>query len=178
MHQSRNISLADMDRESLMHPFTAIADHQQAGPRIIRRGRGVRIWDDDGREYIDAAAGLWCVNIGYGREEVAAAIQAQAQDLAFFHIFSSMSNEPAIRLADRLLALAPPHMSRVFFGNSGSDANDTQVKIAWYYNHVRGQPNKRKIIARQRSYHGSTVMAACFQRRRVCRNGGRRTNAA
>ncbi len=159
MHQTRNISLADMDRESLMHPFTAIADHLKAGPRVMQRGQGVRIWDSEGNEYLDAAAGLWCVNIGYGREEVAAAIHRQAKDLAFFHIFSSMSNEPAIRLADRLLRLAPPHMSRVFFGNSGSDANDTQVKIAWYYNHLRGLPNKRKIIARQRSYHGSTVMA-------------------
>ena len=160
MNQPRNISLADMDRESLMHPFTAIADHLHAGPRIMRQGRGVRIWDADGNEYIDAAAGLWCVNIGYGRLEVADAIRRQADDLAFFHSFTSMSNEPAIRLADRLLGLAPPHMSRVFFGNSGSDANDTQVKIAWYYNHLRGQPDKRKIIARHRSYHGSTVMAA------------------
>ena len=148
-----------MDRESLMHPFTGIADHLRAGPRIMRRGRGVHVWDADEKEYIDAAAGLWCVNIGYGREEVATAIHQQAQDLAFFHIFSSMSNEPAIRLADRLLGLAPPQMCRVFFGNSGSDANDTQVKIAWYYNHLRGQPNKRKIISRKRSYHGSTVMA-------------------
>ncbi len=160
MDQPRNIPLADMDRECLMHPFTPIADHLAAGPRIMQRGAGVRLWDRDGKEYLDAAAGLWCVNIGYGRTEVAESIRKQAEDLAFFHIFSSMSNEPAIRLADRLLSLAPPQMSRVFFGNSGSDANDTQVKVAWYYNHLRGKPNKRKIISRHRSYHGSTVMAA------------------
>ena len=160
MNKPRNIPLPDMDRESLMHPFTPIADHLRSGPRIMQHGTGLRIRDSEGQEYLDAAAGLWCVNIGYGRTEVADAIRKQAESLAFFHIFSSMSNEPAIRLADRLLSLAPPQMSRVFFGNSGSDANDTQVKIAWYYNHLRGQAKKRKIVSRKRSYHGSTVMAA------------------
>jgi L-2,4-diaminobutyrate transaminase len=105
-------------------------------------------------------AGLWCVNIGYGNAEVADAIARQARELPFYHSFFAMSTEPAIRLADRLLRLAPWPMSRVFFGLSGSDANDTQVKLVWLYNHLRGRPAKRKWIARRRAYHGITVAAS------------------
>ena len=104
-------------------------------------------------------AGLWCVAIGYGRTEVAEAMAAQSRRLAFYHTFSSMSNEPQIRLADRLLGLAPGRMSKVFFGTSGSEANDTQVKLVWYYNNLRGRPGKKKIIARRAGFHGSTVAA-------------------
>ena len=105
-------------------------------------------------------AGLWCVAIGYGRTEVAEAMAAQSRRLAFYHTFTSMSNEPQIRLADRLLALAPGRMSKVFFGTSGSEANDTQVKLVWYYNNLRGRPGKKKIIARRQGFHGTTVAAA------------------
>ena len=104
--------------------------------------------------------GLWCVNIGYGRDEMVEAIADQARDLAYYHLFFSMSQEPAIRLADKVLSLMPQQMSKVFFCNSGSEANDTQVKIAWYYNNLRGKPEKRKIISRRRGYHGVTVAAA------------------
>ena len=149
-----------MDKESVLHPGTSIADHLRDGPCIITEGDGVIVLDTRGRRYIDAMAGVWCVNIGYGREGVADAMASQARRLAYYHTFASMSNEPAIRLADRLLHLAPGKMSKVFFGNSGSDANDTQVKLVWYYNNLRGQPKKKKIITRREAYHGSSVAAA------------------
>src|SRR5690606_32343923 len=110
--------------------------------------------------YVDAMAGLWCVDVGYGQPDVVAAIERQARELPYYHGFFGMSTEPAIRLADRLLQLMPWPMSRVFFGLSGSDANDTQVKLVWLYQHLRGRPEKRKWIARRRGYHGVTVASA------------------
>ena len=156
----RNLSLEEMDRQSLLHPYTSIGAHLREGPLVVAGAKGAHVTDIHGKRYLDAMAGLWCVNIGYERPEMADAIAAQARDLAYYHLFFSMSQEPAIRLADRVLSLAPKHMSKVFFCNSGSEANDTQVKIAWYYNNLRGKPEKRKIIARRRGYHGVTVAAA------------------
>lgn len=161
MHDAtHNMSLGQMDRDSLFHPATAIAAHLQKGPPVMARAEGVRITDIDGKEYIDGIAGLWCVNIGYGRSEVTEAIARQSAALPYYHTFSSMSNEPQIRLAHRLLAMAPGHMSKVFFANSGSEANDTQMKLVWYYNNLRGLPAKKKIISRNRAYHGTTLAAA------------------
>ncbi|MBI2964421.1 MAG: aminotransferase class III-fold pyridoxal phosphate-dependent enzyme [Deltaproteobacteria bacterium] len=153
-------SLEDIDRRTHLHPFTSIAEHAAGGPLVMREGRGIRLKDVRGREYLDAMAGLWCVNVGYGREELVAAIAAQARQLAYYHSFFSMTTEPAVRLADRLLRLSPWPMSRVFFGLSGSDANDTQFKLVWLYQGLRGKPAKRKIIARHRGYHGVTVASA------------------
>jgi L-2,4-diaminobutyrate transaminase len=153
-------SLETLDKERVLHPATSIADHLRTGPRIMSEGSGVWLTDVAGKRYLDAVAGLWCVNIGYGRAEVAEAMGAQARRLGYYHTFSSMSNEPQIRLADRLLGMVPGRMSKVFFGNSGSDANDTQVKLVWYYNNLRGRPRKKKIIARLQGYHGSTVASA------------------
>jgi L-2,4-diaminobutyrate transaminase len=153
-------SLEDLDRESLFHPFTAIAEHLERGPRIIVSGQGIRVRDSAGREYLDGMAGLWCVNVGHGRREIADAIAAQARRLGFFHSFAGMANEPAIRLADRLKRLAPGDPARVFFGTSGSDANDTQVKLVQAYQNLRGKPRKKKFIARRRAYHGVTLGAA------------------
>jgi L-2,4-diaminobutyrate transaminase len=154
------LSLETLDKERVLHPATSIADHLKTGPRIMAEGAGVTLTDTAGRRYIDAVAGLWCVNIGYGRTEVADAMAAQSRRLAYYHTFSSMSNEPQIRLADRLLGIVPGRMSKVFFANSGSEANDTQVKLVWYYNNLRGQPKKKKIIARLQAYHGTTVASA------------------
>jgi L-2,4-diaminobutyrate transaminase len=156
---THNLSLAELDRRSFLHPFTPLAEHLESGPRVIVEGEGAWLRDLDGQRYFDAVAGLWCVNIGYGRPEVADAIYAQAKKLSYFHAFTSMATEPSIRLADRLIRLAPDGMSKVFFGNSGSDANDTNVKLVWYYNNLRGKPDKVKIIARDRAYHGVTVAA-------------------
>jgi len=160
LQPAHNLSLEEMDKQSFLHPYTPLADHLKNGPRIIDSANGVRVTDTKGKEYIDAMAGLWCVNIGWGRDEVADAIADQARKIAYYHSFASMANEPSIRLADRLIRLLPDNMSKVFFGCSGSDANDTHVKIVWYYNNLRGKPEKKKIISRKRGYHGVTVAAA------------------
>ncbi|MEZ5932981.1 MAG: aminotransferase [Alphaproteobacteria bacterium] len=157
---THNLSLEELDRESMFHPYTALADHLEKGVRVISEGSGVWVKDPEGKRFLDAVAGLWCVNIGYGRTEVADAIHEQAKKLAYFHSFSSMGTEPTIRLADRLLRLAPEGMSKVLFGNTGSDANDTNVKLIWYYNTMRGKPDKVKLIARKQGYHGVTVASA------------------
>jgi L-2,4-diaminobutyrate transaminase len=160
LQSARNLSLEEMVKQSVLHPYTALSAHLESGPSIIASGKGVTLTDIKGKQYIDAMAGLWCVNIGWGRKEVVKAIAEQADNLAYYHSFFSMATEPPIRLADRILRLAPDNMSKVFFGNSGSDANDTNVKLVWYYNNLRGKPEKRKIISRKRGYHGVTVAAA------------------
>ena len=157
---SETATLETLDKERVLHPSTSIVDHLRTGPRIMAEGSGVMLTDAGGRRYLDAFAGLWCVNIGYGRTEVADAMAAQSRRLGYYHTFSSMSNEPQIRLADRLLGMVPGRMSKVFFANSGSEANDTQVKLVWYYNNLRGKTRKKKIISRLGAYHGSTVVAA------------------
>lgn len=153
--------LSDLDRQSVFHPFTALRAHEEGGaPVVMHEAEGAVIRDTRGREYIDAMAGLWCVNVGYGRPEIADAMRDQAMELSYCHAFSSMASDKPALLAARLKELAPVPMSKVFFGNSGSDANDTQVKLVWYFNNARGKPDKKKIIARQRGYHGVTVAAA------------------
>ena len=159
-----NYSLEEMDRQSLFHPSTSIADHLANGPTIIAGGSGVRVKNHQGRDFIDCGAGLWCVNVGYGRAELGAAAAKAMAELGYYHLFSSYSNEPIIRLADRVLALfreraGAPHLSKVFFGTSGSDANDTNFKLVRYYNNLRGKPEKKKFISRLGSYHGLTAAA-------------------
>ncbi len=152
-----NLSLEEMDKRFFFHPATSISDHLANGPRIIDRGEGVRLTDTNGQTYIDGAAGLWCVNIGYGRQEVVDAIAEQAAKLPFAHSFTSLSNEPAILLSEKVMSLVPKGMSRIFYGNSGSDANDTNIKLVWYYHNLIGKPEKKKIISRDRAYHGVTL---------------------
>lgn len=156
------MSLEEMDRNGLFHPNTdlrAFAHGELGDPHIIKSANGIRIQDQHGRELIDAFAGLWCVNVGYGRTEIADAIHEQAKKMAYYHTHWGFSNEPAIRLTDRVLQMLPAGMSKIFWGLQGSDAHETQVKIAWYYNNVLGRPKKKKIIARQRGYHGLTIMS-------------------
>lgn len=153
---------AALDRASVLHPFTQLKDFasgRMGDPTIVETGKGIRIRDSNGREYLDGFAGLYCVNIGYGRTEVAEAIASQAYKLAYYHIYAAHTTEPIARLSDRLLRMAPGKMSKVFYGTSGSDANETNVKLVWYYQNVRGAPRKKKIIAHDRGYHGCTVMA-------------------
>ena len=162
---ARNYPLEDIDRETLFHPVTSIADHLKKGPLIVNDARGVRMKDQKGRDIIDCGAGLWCVNIGYGRKELAKAAEKSVQDLAYYHLFGGASNEPIIRLAERVLQLFhdkadAKHLSKVFFGCSGSDANDTNYKLVRYYNNLRGKPQKKKFIARNGGYHGLTYAAA------------------
>ncbi len=149
-----------IDRGTLFHPFTSVADHLRDGPLVMAEGRGVRLKDIQGREYLDGMAGLWCVNLGYGRAEITDAIAAQSSKLSFFHAFNSMSTDVAIECAQAILARAPVPMARVFFGASGSDGNETQIKLIWYYNNLLGRPKKKKIICRWNGYHGSGVATA------------------
>jgi L-2,4-diaminobutyrate transaminase len=151
----------EADRRSVFHPFTQLDAHERSGsPSMIVAGSGARVVDIHGRSYIDAMAGLWCVNVGYGRSELAEAMRVHAERLGYYHAFSSMGTDTPGLLAERLLELAPQGMSKVFFGCTGSDANDTQVKLVWFYNNALGRPEKKKIIARNRGYHGVSVMAA------------------
>ena len=154
--------LQALDRETLLHPFTSLrqfATGEAGEPRIVTGGQGIRIQLADGQELIDAFAGIYCNHVGYGRREIADAIHEEALKLAYYHSFRGYSNEPAIRLGQRVLGMAPAGMKRIQFGLSGSDANETQLKIVWYYNNVLGRTGKKKIISRWRGYHGSTVMA-------------------
>ena len=152
--------IARKDQQSLFHPFTAITDLVAEGPTVMVGGQGVRVTDAEGREYLDGMAGLWCVNMGYGRREITQAIAQQSERLSFFHSFNGMTSDVVAECADLLLQKAPVPMARIFFGASGSDANETQIKLIWYYNNLRGQPQKKKIIARWNGYHGSGVATA------------------
>ncbi|AGT10837.1 aminotransferase class III-fold pyridoxal phosphate-dependent enzyme [Paracoccus aminophilus] len=156
-----NDDLAAWDAEHFLHPTTHIANHQKGimAGRIVTGGEGSTVIDRDGNRFLDAFAALYCVNVGYGRTEIADAIAKQARDLAFFHTFGGNSNEPAIRLAKMVMERAPAHMSKVFFGLAGSDANETNVKLAWHYHILRGEPQRRKVISRWRGYHGSGIVS-------------------
>ncbi|MBD8023293.1 aminotransferase [Microbacterium gallinarum] len=150
----------ELDRNYLFHPMTNLAAHAENGPHMtIVEGHGATVTDRAGRDYLDAMAGLWCVNVGYAHPEMAEALREQALKLPYFHAFSSMGTDLPARLSERLINMAPVPMSKVFYGNSGSDANDTQAKLVWYYNNVLGRPMKKKIIARRRGYHGVTVLS-------------------
>lgn len=153
--------LAAYDRASVLHPVTPLKSYAtgQFDPTIVETARGIRIRDAQGIEYIDGFAGLYCVNIGYGRTEVAEAIARQAHRLAYYHAYAAHTTDELAVLSHRLLAMVPGSMRKVFYGLSGSDANETQAKLVWYYNNLRGLPRKKKIISRERGYHGSSVMA-------------------
>jgi 4-aminobutyrate--pyruvate transaminase len=153
-------NLAARDVETLLHPYTNLDAHRSAGPLVLERGEGVFVYDTTGKPYIEGMAGLWCTALGYSNGELAEAAYAQLGRLPFSHLFSGRSHDPAIELAEVLKGLMPIPTSKVFFTSSGSEANDTQVKLAWYYNNALGRPRKKKIIARQRGYHGVTVASA------------------
>ncbi len=157
----RNDDLAAWDRDSLLHPATHTAQFArgEAPQRIVTGGEGSFIEDRDGVRLLDAFAGLYCVNVGYGRKKIADAIAKQAQELAYYHAYAGTASPPAIRLAKMVMDRAPDHMARVYFGLSGSDANETNVKLAWHYQILRGKPEKTKIISRWRGYHGSGLVS-------------------
>lgn len=154
--------IAEMDRNSVLHPFTQLKDFasgKMGDPTIVETGKGIRIQDAHGKQLIDGFAGLYCVNVGYGRTEVAEAISRQAYRLAYYHTYAAHTTDELAILSDRLVKMAPGKMSKVFYGMSGSDANETQAKLVWYYNNLRGKPNKKKIISRERGYHGCSVVS-------------------
>ena len=143
-----------------LHPFTNLRKHEAEGPLVITGGRGIYVFDEAGREYIEALAGLWCASLGFGEERLVEAAARQMRKLPYYHQFASKAHDTAIDLAERLIGLLPVRMSKVFFNNSGSEANDTAVKLVWYYNNARGRYRKKKIISRLRAYHGITVASA------------------
>jgi len=153
-------NLAVRDIETLIHPYTNLDQFRQTGPLVIERGQGVHVYDSEGKSYIEGMAGLWCTALGYGNEELVETAAAQMRKLSFAHLFGAKSHDPAIELADRLKEIAPVPISKVFFCNSGSEANDTQVKLVWYMNNALGRPRKKKIISRQKAYHGITIASA------------------
>ena len=156
----KNDQLDQWDRDNFFHPSTHLAQHArgESTNRIIRTAKGVYIEDRDGNKMLDAFAGLYCVNVGYGRPEIAEAIADQARELAYYHSYVGHGTEASITLSKMILDRAPKNMSKVYFGLGGSDANETNVKLIWYYNNILGRPEKKKIISRWRGYHGSGLV--------------------
>jgi putrescine aminotransferase len=150
-------ALRRLDRAHHLHPFTDHRAMHRAGTHVIRSGRGSTLVDEDGRELIDALAGLWCVNVGYGREEIANAVAEQMRSVAYYPSFFNTTTEPAIRLAARLAALAPARLGHAIFSNSGSEANETALKLIRAYWKLRGRRDKTKVIGRSFAYHGVTL---------------------
>ena len=153
-----NVKARDM--ASLLHPFTNLARLRETGPTVIARGKGVFVHDADGKDYLEAMSGLWCTALGWGEEELAETAAAQMRTLSFGHIFGGKSHEPGIALAEKLKEIAPMPVGKVFFANSGSEANDSQIKFMWYAANARGERTRKKIIARDRAYHGVTLASA------------------
>ncbi len=156
----QNDQLEAWDRQCFFHPSTHLAQFArgEAAERIVTGGEGVYIRDRDGNRLLDAFAGLYCVNVGYGRKEIARAIARQAEELAYYHAYVGHGTEASITLSKMIIDRAPEGMSKVYYGLSGSDANETNIKLVWYYNNILGRPEKKKIISRWRGYHGSGLM--------------------
>ena len=156
----KNDQFDQWDRDNFFHPSTHLAQHArgESPSRVIKTASGVYIEDRDGNKLLDAFAGLYCVNVGYGRQEIAEAIADQARELAYYHSYVGHGTEASITLSKMILDRAPANMSKVYFGLGGSDANETNVKLIWYYNNILGRPEKKKIISRWRGYHGSGLV--------------------
>ncbi len=152
-------SLEAKDLEHLLHPATNLKVHHEKGPTVAMRAKGVYLWDNKGKQYLEGMAGLWCTALGYGEPELARVAKEQMEVLCYSQLFASRTNEPSVLLAEKLKGMMPFDAGRVFYGLSGSDANDTQVKLMWYYHNAIGKPERKKIIARKRGYHGVTVAA-------------------
>ena len=143
-----------------LHPYTNLKVHEKEGPLVITKGKGIYVYDENGKAYIEGLAGLWCTALGFDEERLVEAAMAEMRKLPYYHSFSHMSHDVGIDLAEKLVQMAPVPMSKVFFTNSGSEANDTAVKLVWYYNNALDRPRKKKIISRIKAYHGVTVASA------------------
>jgi 4-aminobutyrate--pyruvate transaminase len=157
---ARPNSINARDVAHVLHPYTNAVLHEAEGPLVLSHGDGIHVIDVDGNRYVEALSGLFCASLGFSEQRLADAAYAQMKKLPYYHSFGGKSNVPAVELAERLKALAPVPMSKVFFANSGSEANDTAIKIIWYYHNAIGRPEKKKIISRMRAYHGVTVATA------------------
>jgi 4-aminobutyrate--pyruvate transaminase len=153
-------SIEARDVAHVLHPYTNSSVHERIGPLVIARGEGIHVFDDAGNRYIEALSGLFCASLGFSEERLVEAATRQMRKLPFYHTFGHKTNEPSVELAERLLALAPAPMSKVFFANSGSEANDTAMKLVWYYHNAIGKPQKKKIVSRIKAYHGVTIASA------------------
>ncbi len=150
-------SIAEKDIKSNLHPFTNHIVHQQTGPKTYVRGEGIYIWDENNDKFIEGLAGLWCVSLGFSEPRLVEAAKRQLETLPYNHSFAGRTAPVVAELADRLIGIAPDSMSKAYFVTSGSEAVDSAIKIAWYYNNALGRPEKKKIISRHRGYHGVTI---------------------
>lgn len=157
MTKALSNSLAATDVASGLHPYTDARAHERKGPMIIDRGKGIYVYDVNGKEYIEGLAGLWSVAIGFDEPRLVKAAADQMAKLPYYHSFGHKAHEPSIRLAEKLVEMTPEPLTRVFFTSSGSEANDTVVKMVWYMNNALGRPQKKKFLARTKGYHGITV---------------------
>jgi 4-aminobutyrate--pyruvate transaminase len=153
-------SLAARDIAYYFHPATNARRHETVGPMVIERGEGIHVYDDQGKEYIEGLAGLWSVAVGFGEQRLVEAATAQMRTLPYYHSFTHKSHPSVIALAERLVRMAPGKMSKAHFTSSGSEANDLAIKMIWYYNNALGRPEKKKIVSRQRAYHGVSIASA------------------
>jgi 4-aminobutyrate---pyruvate transaminase len=153
-------ALANTDVAHFIHGYTNLASHRRIGPHIITRGKGIYVYDEQGREYIEAAAGMWCATFGFSEPELVEAAVRQLRELPYYHTLTSQSVAPAIELARRLSALVPVPGAQIYLALSGSEANDFLIKFLWYYNNAIGRPRKKKVIARVNGYHGATIVAS------------------
>ena len=153
-------TIPEADRRSHLHPFTSAAEHAETPPRVIVEGAGIHVRDAAGREYLDGMSGLWCVNAGYGRNELIDAAAAQMRNLPYYNNFFQCASPPSIELAAIISEVSQPQLDHVFFSGSGSESNDTIVRMVRRYWDLMGQPERHTIISRKNAYHGSTVAAA------------------
>jgi 4-aminobutyrate--pyruvate transaminase len=157
---SQTTPAARRDQSFHLHPATNLRTVQRDGPLVITRGEGVYVYDDKGRRYLEGMSGLWCASLGFSERRLAEAAYRQMFELPFYHSFAGKVPAIATELAERLIRMAPAGMGKALFANSGSEANDTAIKLAWYVNNALGRPRKKKIISRQRAYHGVTIATA------------------
>ncbi len=152
-------SLSRRDAAVLLHPQTDWRAHEDTGALVVTRGEGVHVFDENDKGHIEGMAGLWCTALGFSEPRLVEAARRQMSVLPYEHVYSHQTHGPAVELAEALLAMAPPTMKRVFFACSGSEANDSIVRMIWYYNNALGRPAKKKIVSRRRAFHGSTCVS-------------------
>ncbi len=160
MNESQHESISTVrDRKYYLNPYTNLKSNETSGSLVIKRGKGVYVYDEQGKEYLEGMSGLWCVSLGFSEDRLINSIERQLRELPYYHSFTGKAPATTLELAERLVEMAPEPMSKVLFANSGSESNDTAVKIAWYYQNALGRPEKKKIISRDRAYHGVTIIS-------------------
>ncbi|MBO0906239.1 aminotransferase [Jiella sonneratiae] len=162
MHISNRDSAASLDAAHQVHPHTNLRAHLALGPTMFVRGSGIHVYDDEGKEYIEGAAALWCASLGFGSERLAEVARKAITEIGYYHNFRGSGTPAAGVLSAKLAAIAPEGMDKVLLQSSGTEANDTAIKLVWYYWHARGEPQRRKIISRRQAYHGTGTLTSCL----------------